>query len=288
MPSPIWWTWVWASYRSWRWTGKPGMLQSMGLQRVRHDWATEVNWTELKQGNNIQPWHTPFPIWNQSIALCPVLTATIGPTYRFLRKQVRWSGISSLEQFSTVCCDPHKDFSVVNEGEVDAFLDFSCFFYDPMDFGNLISGSSAFSKSSLSIWKFLVHILLKPSLENFEHCFECVEWVQLCNSLNILWHRFSLGLVWKVTFSSPVACWVFQICWHNECSTFTASSSRIWNSSTGIPSPPLALFVVKLPKATLALHSRMSGSRWWSHHNDYLGCEDLFCLILLFILATSS
>ena len=56
--------------------------------------------------------------------------------------------------------------------------------------------------------------------------------------------------------------WVFQICWHIECSTFTASSFRIWNSSTGIPSPPLALFIVTLPKAHLTSHSRMSGSRW--------------------------
>ena len=56
--------------------------------------------------------------------------------------------------------------------------------------------------------------------------------------------------------------WVFQICWHIECSTFTASSSRIWNNSTGIPSPPLALFVVMLPKAHLTSHSRISGSRW--------------------------
>ena len=57
-------------------------------------------------------------------------------------------------------------------------------------------------------------------------------------------------------------CWVFQICWHIECSTFIASSFRIWNSSAGMPSPPLALFVVMLPKAHLTSHSRMSGSRW--------------------------
>ena len=56
--------------------------------------------------------------------------------------------------------------------------------------------------------------------------------------------------------------WIFQICWHIECSTFTASSFRIWNSSTGIPSPPLALFVVMLPKTHLTSHSRLSGSRW--------------------------
>ena len=63
-------------------------------------------------------------------------------------------------------------------------------------------------------------------------------------------------------FQSCGHCWVFQICWHIECSTFPASSLRIWNSSTGIPSPPLALFVVMLPKAHLTSHSRMSGSRW--------------------------
>ena len=64
-----------------------------------------------------------------------------------------------------------KGFSIVNEAEYDVFLGFSCFFYDPTDVGNLISGSSAFSKTSLNIWKFLVHVLLKPSLENFERYF---------------------------------------------------------------------------------------------------------------------
>ena len=63
-------------------------------------------------------------------------------------------------------------------------------------------------------------------------------------------------------FQSRGHWWVFQICWHIECSTFTASSFRIWNSSTGIPSPPLALFIVMLPKAHLSSHSRMSDSRW--------------------------
>ena len=67
-----------------------------------------------------------------------------------------------------------KDFGVVNKAEVDVFLELSCFFYDPVDVGNLISGSSAFSKSSLNIWKFTVHILLKPGLENFEHYFASV------------------------------------------------------------------------------------------------------------------
>ena len=64
-----------------------------------------------------------------------------------------------------------KGFSIVNEAEVDVFLELLCFFDDPMDVGNLISGSSAFSKTTLNIWKFMDHVLLKPGLENFEHYF---------------------------------------------------------------------------------------------------------------------
>ena len=64
-----------------------------------------------------------------------------------------------------------KDFGVVNKAKVDVFMELSCFFDDPTDVGNLISGSSAFSKSSLNIWKFTIHVLLKPGLENFEHYF---------------------------------------------------------------------------------------------------------------------
>ena len=77
----------------------------------------------------------------------------------------------SLEEFSTVRCDLHKGFGVASKAEVDVFLELSCFFDDLTDFGNLISGSSAFTKSSLNIWKFMVHIPLKPGLENFEHYF---------------------------------------------------------------------------------------------------------------------
>ena len=67
-----------------------------------------------------------------------------------------------------------KGFGIVNKAEVDVFLELSCFFDDPTDVGNLIAGSSAFSKSSLYIWKFLVHVLLKPGLEHFEHYFTSV------------------------------------------------------------------------------------------------------------------
>ena len=65
-------------------------------------------------------------------------------------------------------------FEVVNKAEIDVFLELSCFFDDPADVGNLISVSSAFSKSTLNIWKFMVHILLKPGMENFEHYFASV------------------------------------------------------------------------------------------------------------------
>ena len=73
-----------------------------------------------------------------------------------------------------VSCDPHKGSGIVNKAEVDVFLELSCFFDDPADVGDLISGSSAFSKSSLNIWKFTVQVLLKAGLENFEHYFVSV------------------------------------------------------------------------------------------------------------------
>ena len=69
-----------------------------------------------------------------------------------------------------------KVFDVVNKVEIDVFLELSCFFNDPADVGNLISGSSAFSQSSLNIWKFMVHVLLKPGLENFGHYFFASIW----------------------------------------------------------------------------------------------------------------
>ena len=81
----------------------------------------------------------------------------------------------SLSEFSTVYCDHHSQgFGIVNKAEIDVFLELSCFFHDPADVGNLISGSSAFSKTSLNIRMFTVHILLKPGLENFEHFFNSV------------------------------------------------------------------------------------------------------------------
>ena len=142
-----------------------------------------------------------------------------------------------------------------------------------MDVGNLIFASSAFSKSSLNTWKLLVHILLKPDLENFEHYFASV-WDE-CNC-SVVWTFFGIAFLWDWNENWPFpVLWPllsFPICWHIECSTLTASSFRIWNSSTRIPSPPLALFAVMLPKVHLTSHSRMSGSRWVitpPHHIPY-------------------
>ena len=179
-------------------------------------------------------------------------------------RQAKWSGIPiSWRIFQFVVIHTVKGFSVVSESEVDVFLEFSCFFYDPVDVGNLISGSSAFSKSNLNIWKFSVHGLLKPGLENFKHYFAS-GWNE-CNCV-VVWTFFDIAFPWiegkTDLFQSYSHCWVFQISWHVECRTFTASSFRIWNSSVGIPSPPLVLFVVMLPKAHLTSHSGMSGSRW--------------------------
>ena len=177
-----------------------------------------------------------------------------------------------------------KGFGIVNKAEIDVFLELSCFFHDPADVGHLVSGSSAFSKTSLNIWKFTVHILLKPALENFEHYFTSV-WDE-CNCA-VVWAFFGIGMKTDL-FQSCGHCWVFQMCWHMECSTFTASSFRIWNSSTGIPSPPLALFIVMLPKAHLPSHSRMSGSRWVITPLWLSRSWRSFCTVLLCVLATSS
>ena len=163
-----------------------------------------------------------------------------------------------------VYCHPHsQSFSVVNVAEIDVSLKFPCFFYDPMNAGILISGFCSISKSILYIWKFSVHVVLNPSLKDFEHdlaslwneCKCTVVWISLALPFFEIWRKTDL-------FWSCGHCWVFRICWQIECSTLTALSFRIWNNSSGIPSPALALFIVMFPKAHLTSHSRMSGYRW--------------------------
>ena len=140
-----------------------------------------------------------------------------------------------------------KGFGIVNTAEIDVFLELSCFFDDPADVGNLISGSSAFSKTTWTsgssqftycwslAWRILSITLLACEMSTIVQQFE---------------HSLALpffGIRMKTDlFKSCGHCWVFQICWHIQCSTLTASSFRIWNSSTGIPSPPLALFLVNI------------------------------------------
>ena len=154
-----------------------------------------------KQGDNIQPWCTPFPIWNQSIVPCPVLTVASWPACGFLRRQVRWSGIPFSKNFPQfVVIHTVKGFGIVNKTEVAVFLEHSCFFCDPVDVGNLIS---AFSKSSLNIWKFSVHVLLKPRLKDFEHNLISLE--DECNR-PVVWTFCSTALLgnWCEDWPFPV------------------------------------------------------------------------------------
>ena len=154
------------------------------------------------------------------------------------------------------------------------FLELSCFFCDVTDTGNLIFGFSFFYKFSLYIWKFSVHGLLKPSWKDFEHYLASMQ--SECN-YEVVWTFFSIALLWDCNeswlFQSCGHCWVFQICRHIQFSTWIASSFRISNSSAGILSPLLGLFVGIVPKVHSTSHSNISGSRWvttWSWLSESL------------------
>ena len=127
------------------------------------------------------------------------------------------------------------------------------------------------SKSSLNIWKFTVQVLLKPGLENFEHCFASV-WDECnCAAVRTL---FGIAFLWvwneNWSFPVPLPLLSFPILLAFECSTFTASSFRISKSSTGIPSPPLALCVAMLPRTTWLRIPGCLALDEWSQHCDYL------------------
>ena len=115
----------------------------------------------------------------------------------------------SLLEFFTVCCDPYSVFSE----EVDVFLEFACFLYDPMGVDNLISGSSAFSKSSLYIWKLSVHILLKPSLKDFEH------------NLNSMWNEHNCSVILEKTMAPHSSTLAWKIPWMEEPSRLQSMGS---------------------------------------------------------------
>ena len=186
-----------------------------------------------------------------------------------------------------------KGFGIVNKAELHVFLELSCFFFMiqwMLAIWSLVP--LPFLNPAWTSGSFMVHILLKPGLENFKHYFASCddvwdEYICVIFEHSLALPFFGIGMKTDL-FQSCGHCWVFQICLHIECSTFTASSFRIWNSSTGILSPPLALLTVMLPKAHLTSYSRMFGSRWvitpsWLSES----WRSFFCTVLC-ILATPS
>ena len=177
--------------------------------------AYELN----KQDGIIQPCCTTFPIWNQSVVPCPVLTAASWPAYRLLRRQVRWSSIPIFQNF--------PQFAVIHSWRLSRsqwsrsrcyFLESLCFFYDSVNAGNLISGSFALSKSSLYIWKFSIHVLVNPSLKSFEHNFTYT-WIEhnctvvgIFFATDLLWdwnENWSVPVLWSLlSFPNLLAYWV--------------------------------------------------------------------------------
>ena len=134
---------------------------------------------------------------------------------------------------------------------------------------------------------FIVHVLLKPDLENFEHYFASV-----CNECNyvVVWAFFGVAFLWDWNEN-----WHFPVLWSLlsfpnllKVQHFHSIIFRIWNRSTGLPSPPLALYIVILSKAHLTWHPGCLALGEWSQYCDYLGHEDLFCVVLQYILAVSS
>ena len=147
--------------------------------------------------------------------------------------------------------------------QIDVFLKFPCFLYNPANVGNLISSFSSLSKPSLYVWNFLVRIMLNSSMQDLKH--DLTRMGDECNCLvvNSFFGNTLLGN-WDENWSFPVL-WPLlgvQICWHNEYKTLTASSFKDLNSSAGILSHPLALLTAVLLKAHLTLHCRTSGSGW--------------------------
>ena len=163
-----------------------------------------------KQSDCSQPCHTHFPIVNQSVIQCPVLTVASWPAYRFLRRQVRWPSTPinlrifySLLWFFTV-----KGFSIVNEAEIGSFSRIPLLSPWLMNVDSLICLLCPF-ETQLVHWNFSVQVPLKPTLKDFEitllDCEVSTVMCILCASLNIVWHCPTLRLEWRLPFSSPVA-----------------------------------------------------------------------------------
>ena len=167
------------------------------------------------------------------------------------------------KNFPQIVVHTVKGCSRVNKAEVYVFLEFYCFFYDPADVSNLISGSSAFSKSSLNIWKFIVHVLLKAGLENFEHYFASMWDNCYCA---VVWTFVGIAFLWDWN-----EIWPFPVLWALQGFPYLLAYGRQhfhsiifsnFKKFSWIPTLPLALFIVVFPKAHLISHFKMSGSRW--------------------------
>ena len=148
-----------------------------------------------KQCDNTHHCHTLFPIVNQSVVPCLVLTTASWSAYRFLKRQVRWSGIpitfTIFHKFVVV--HTLKGFSVVNAEEVEASFGIPLLLHDPINVGNLLTGSSVSSKASSDIWKLSVHIQLKASLKDPEHYLASL-WNE-CNC-EVVWTFLGIALLW--------------------------------------------------------------------------------------------
>ena len=145
---------------------------------------------------NLEPVHCSMSGSNCCFSTCIQVSQEAG-------KVVWYSHL--LKNFPQFVVIHTKSLAIVNEAKVDVFLEFPCFFYDPMNVGNLVSGSSAFSKSSLNIWKSLVHIVLKPHLKDFEHYL-----VSMWNEYNcmVVWTLFGIALLWDGNEH-----WPFPVLW---------------------------------------------------------------------------
>ena len=161
------------------WTEEPGRLQSMGSLRIGHNWATSLSLFT-------------FMLWRRKWQPTPVFLPG--------KSQGRGSLVSCHLWGSTESGTTWSNLAVA-----DVFLELSCLFDDPTDVGNLISGSSGFSKTSLNIWKFTVHVLWKPGLENFEHYFARVWDARTCA---IVWAFFGIAFLWYWNEN-----WPFPILW---------------------------------------------------------------------------
>ena len=175
-----------------------------------------------------------------------------------------------------------KGFGIINKAEM--------FFWNSLAFSMI--------KQKLTIWSLVPLPFLNPVWTSgsswFMYCWSLtwriltitlLSWNE-CSFAGV-WTFFGIAFLWDYNenwpFPSCDHCWVFQICWHIECSTFTASSFRIWNSSTGNPSPPLALFVVMPAKARLTSLYRMAGSRWVITPSWLSGREEPFIQFCVFL-----